>query len=66
MAVGMKDPVLGLPVMQRLRSDIQNCPEPHLYPDAGHFGQEWGGEIAQEALAVFAPSNTAVIPQHAP
>jgi pimeloyl-ACP methyl ester carboxylesterase len=53
MAVGMKDPVLGLPVMQRLRRDIQNCPEPHLYPDAGHFVQEWGTEITQKALRAF-------------
>ena len=53
MAVGMKDPVLGPEVMQVLRSDIRNCPEPYEHSDAGHFVQEWGGEIAQKALEAF-------------
>lgn len=53
MAVGMKDPVLGPPVMQALRGDIRNCPQPREYPDAGHFTQEWGGAIAADALAAF-------------
>lgn len=53
MAVGMKDPVLGPPVMQALRNDIRNCPEPREYPDAGHFAQEWGEAIAADALAAF-------------
>ncbi|MBV8619445.1 MAG: tRNA adenosine(34) deaminase TadA, partial [Curvibacter sp.] len=37
MAVGVADPVLGLPVMQGLRAQIRNCPEPLLLPEAGHF-----------------------------
>jgi haloalkane dehalogenase len=53
MAVGMKDPVLGPPVMQALRNDIRNCPEPYEHSEAGHFVQEWGEEIAQRALAAF-------------
>jgi haloalkane dehalogenase/tRNA(adenine34) deaminase len=53
MAVGMKDPVLGPPVMQALRKYIANCPEPFEHPDAGHFVQEWGAEIAEAALAAF-------------
>ena len=53
MAVGMKDPVLGPPVMQALRNDIRNCPEPYEHSEAGHFVQEWGEEIAREAIAVF-------------
>lgn len=53
MAVGMKDPVLGPPVMQTLRNDIRNCPEPYEHSDAGHFVQEWGEAIAREAIAVF-------------
>jgi haloalkane dehalogenase len=53
MAIGMKDPVLGPPVMQALRNDIRNCPEPYEHPDAGHFVQEWGEEIAKEAIAAF-------------
>lgn len=53
MAVGMKDPVLGLPVMQALRNDIGTCPEPYEHPEAGHFVQEWGEDIAGKALAAF-------------
>jgi hypothetical protein len=53
MAIGMKDPVLGPPVMQVLRNDIRNCPEPYEHPDAGHFVQEWGEKIAKEAITTF-------------
>ena len=54
MAIGMKDPVLGPPVMQVLRNDILNCPEPYEHPNAGHFVQEWGEKIARKALSAFA------------
>jgi haloalkane dehalogenase/tRNA(adenine34) deaminase len=50
MAIGTKDPVLGPPVMQALRKLIRNCPEPYLHPEGGHFLQEWGEDIAREAL----------------
>ena len=53
MAIGMKDPVLGPPVMQVLRNDILNCPEPYEHPNAGHFVQEWGEEIARKAITAF-------------
>lgn len=53
MAIGMKDPVLGSPVMQAFRNVIRNCPEPYELPDAGHFVPEWGEEIARQALEVF-------------
>ena len=53
MAIGMKDPVLGPPVMQALRNDILRCPEPYEYSEAGHFAQEWGEEIARKALSAF-------------
>jgi pimeloyl-ACP methyl ester carboxylesterase len=53
MAVGMKDPVLGPPVMQVLRNDIRNCPEPLEIHEAGHFVQEWGEEVATKALTAF-------------
>jgi hypothetical protein len=53
MAVGMKDPVLGPPVMQVLRKDIRNCSEPYEHSEAGHFVPEWGEEIAKNALAFF-------------
>jgi tRNA(adenine34) deaminase len=55
MVVGVQDPVLGLPVMQELRTLIRNCGEPMLLPQAGHFVQEHGEPIAQEALRFFNP-----------
>jgi len=54
MAVGMNDPVLGSRVMQALRNDIRNCPEPYEHSKAGHFVQEWGEEIAKKALVALA------------
>lgn len=53
MAIGMKDPVLGPPVMQGLRKLIRGCPAPYEHADAGHFVQEWGEDIAQRALSTF-------------
>jgi pimeloyl-ACP methyl ester carboxylesterase len=50
MAIGAKDPVLGLPVMQALRKIIRNCPEPYVHAEGGHFLQEWGDDVAREAL----------------
>lgn len=55
MAVGMKDPVLGPPVMNGLRQVIRNCPPPLELPDAGHFVQEAGEVIVVEALKSFGP-----------
>ncbi len=54
MAIGLQDPVLGEPVMQALHAQIKGCPPPLLLPQAGHFVQEHGAEIAQQALATFA------------
>lgn len=53
MAVGMQDPVLGLPVMKYLRNVIRGCPKPYLIKEAGHFVQEWGDKVAQKALEQF-------------
>jgi haloalkane dehalogenase len=53
MAVGMKDGVLGEPVMEELRGIIRGCPEPMKIDEAGHFVQEYGGPVAQRALAHF-------------
>jgi len=53
MAVGVKDPVLGPKVMQALSKNIRNCPEPYEHPEAGHFVEEWGEEIAKKALRAF-------------
>lgn len=55
MAVGAQDPVLGLPVMQALRRDIRNCPEPMVLGEAGHFVQEHGEAIARAAVGYFRP-----------
>lgn len=53
MAVGMRDAVLGISVMQELRGIIRGCPEPMEIPEAGHFVQEYGGPIARAALDHF-------------
>ncbi len=54
MAVGAKDPVLGPKVMEWVRSFVRGCPEPWVHPEAGHFVQEWGDEVARVALKSFA------------
>jgi haloalkane dehalogenase len=53
MAVGMRDPVLGPPVMDALRSAFPGCPPPLLLDDAGHFVQEHGDTVAHAAIAAF-------------
>jgi len=55
MAIGMKDPVLGSPVMRALHRHIRGCPAPMEVADGGHFLQEWGGRVAANALAHFFP-----------
>ncbi|SRR5712692_1029422 len=50
MAIGAKDPVLGLPVMHELRKSIRNCPSPIILAEGGHFLQEWGEDVARAAL----------------
>jgi pimeloyl-ACP methyl ester carboxylesterase len=54
MAIGLRDPVLGKPVMEELRATIRGCPPALELPEAGHFVQEWGEPIARAALAAFA------------
>jgi haloalkane dehalogenase/tRNA(adenine34) deaminase len=49
MAIGMKDPVLGPPVMRALHANIRNCPQPLEIAEGGHFLQEWGESIARIA-----------------
>ncbi|WP_299986928.1 haloalkane dehalogenase [uncultured Ruegeria sp.] len=53
MAIGAKDPVLGVPVMSKLRKVIRGCPEPLVLEEAGHFVQEWGDQVASAALKHF-------------
>jgi len=36
-----------------LRGHIRHCPEPLVLPEAGHFVQEHGEQIAQAALAAL-------------
>ena len=53
MAVGQQDPVLGGPVMERLKADIRGSSDLMVIPDGGHFLQEWGEPIAKAALEYF-------------
>jgi haloalkane dehalogenase len=53
MAIGMKDPVLGAPVMHAIAKMIRGCPPPMEIPDGGHFVQEWGEPIARAALKAW-------------
>jgi tRNA(adenine34) deaminase len=54
MAIGAQDPVLGESTMRELRANIKGCPEPMLIAQGGHFVQEHGEQIAQEAAKRFA------------
>ncbi len=53
MAIGEADPVLAS-VMPVVRQRIKGCPPPMVLPEAGHFVQEWGEEVAHAALAAWA------------
>jgi pimeloyl-ACP methyl ester carboxylesterase len=53
MACGGADPVFSVAHMERLRTTIRGCPPPLVLPEAGHFVQEWGTEIATAAIASF-------------
>ncbi len=52
MAIGEKDPVLGA-VMPLVHQAIKGCPPPLVLPEAGHFVQEWGEEVARAALKTW-------------
>lgn len=52
MAIGENDPVLGPPVMDKMRQIIRGCPEPLRIPE-GHFVQESGELVARSALAAW-------------
>ncbi len=53
MAIGMQDPVLGPPAMLHLHKSIKNCPPAIEIADGGHFLQEWGKEIAEQAVVAL-------------
>ncbi|MGP1629851.1 MAG: alpha/beta fold hydrolase, partial [Giesbergeria sp.] len=59
MFVGTQDPVLGEPVMQQLAKQVRGCPPPVVLAHAGHFVQEHGGPIAQQAVEYFHPPGAA-------
>ena len=59
MFIGQQDPVLGEVVMRDLHHRIRGCPEPVLLPQAGHFVQEHGRDIAVQAVQTFFNSNPA-------
>jgi pimeloyl-ACP methyl ester carboxylesterase len=50
MAVGMKDPVLGPPVMRAVAKAIRNCPRPYEVAEGGHL---WGVEVAGAGLELL-------------
>ncbi len=52
-ACGMKDPVLGPAAMKYLRRCIRHAPDILELPDAGHFVQESGIPVAEEAVRVL-------------
>jgi pimeloyl-ACP methyl ester carboxylesterase len=54
MAVGMRDPVFSLPLMEQLGKSIRGCPSPMAIANGGHFVQEHGELIAIEALRLLA------------
>jgi len=53
MAIGVKDPVIGVKPMLLMRMIIANCSEPLMVQEAGHFVQEWGDQVALKALQYF-------------
>jgi len=53
MAIGMKDPIFGSPLMNSIREQIPGCSIPFEVTEAGHFVQEWGKEVAEKALDYF-------------
>ncbi|WP_068111959.1 haloalkane dehalogenase [Tropicimonas marinistellae] len=53
MAIGMQDEMLGPNVMRYMQTVIRGCPDPMEVPQAGHFVQEHGVEVAERALDAF-------------
>lgn len=53
MAIGMKDEMLGPVIMNHMQQLIRNCPTPMEVPEAGHFVQEFGAQVANAALKQF-------------
>ena len=49
----MQDEMLGPPVMPHMQKLINGCPEPLEVAEAGHFVQEHGAHVAEQALEAF-------------
>ena len=58
MACGLKDPVLGTEVMNSLAAVWKNGCYYTDIPEAGHFVQEWGDQVAKLAIQVFENAGT--------
>ena len=54
MAIGVQDPVFTPARMEALRKGIRGCPPPMRVAEGGHFVQEHGGPIAEQALRQLA------------
>jgi haloalkane dehalogenase len=52
-ACGMRDPVLGSPVMENLAKTWKNGCYYAEIKEGGHFLQEWGEQVAKLAIQVF-------------
>ena len=67
MLVGAQDPVLGEAVMRGLAAQVRGCPPPVVLPHAGHFVQEHGRAVAEQAVEYFAQAGSpAASPTEAP
>jgi tRNA(adenine34) deaminase len=58
MAIGLRDPLVGDPVMQQLRASILGCPDPIRIAEGGHTVPEYGEEIARTAVDFFRPGQS--------
>ncbi|KAH8819298.1 putative haloalkane dehalogenase [Xylogone sp. PMI_703] len=60
MACGPKDPVMGTEIMKTLSTVWKNGCYYTSIPEAGHFVQEWGDQVARLAIQVFENPGSAV------
>jgi len=58
---GMRDPVLGPPVMKKMRGMFKDGCWWGEIEMGGHFLQEWGGEVVGKALSVFDRKNSEAV-----
>ena len=58
MAIGLRGPLAGDPVMQRLKAAILGCPDPIRVEAGGHAVPEYGEAIARTAIGFFSPGQS--------